>query len=192
MDTNTPTLFNLVPRCFTCGDLGFELINGVPATCWRRRSGAAHNEPSPALAMIARAIEKLQIAQAPIDPHALEVAKTLARHTSAKPCKRDRLVEVHFNHHPTSAVRNCAATIETLRRVWLLPVGSRKESPSGYWIITSMEDFADWVERAKSAPITQLTTIHRVAKRNFPVFADQMELDFWKDLDPQPLEAMAA
>ncbi len=60
-------------------------------------------------------------------------------------------------------------------------VGSRKQEPSGYWIITDLEDFKEWFDRVKAAPITQLTTIHRVAKANFPVFAEQIEMDFWTD-----------
>lgn len=189
----TNTLFDMVPRCFACDDTGVELsADGVVSTCWRVRAGAAHNEPREAVKMILRSIHHLRIERVPIDRHVFEVAKQLARHTSDKPCKRDRLVETHFSHNPLSAVRNCATAIETLRKVWLLPVGSRKESPSGYWIITEMADFAAWVLRAKAAPITQLTTIHRVAKRNFPVFAEQMELDFFRDIEPTPIEAMAA
>lgn len=192
MDTNAPTLFTMVPRCFACDDTGFELSSeGIISTCWRVRAGAVHNEPSEAAKMIARATHHLMIERVAIDRHVFDIAKTLARHTSAMPCKRDRLIDIHFGHS-TSDVRNCAAAIETLRKVWLLPVGSRKESPSGYWIITETADFHAWVIRAKAAPITQLTTIHRVAKRNFPVFAEQMELDFFRDMQPQPLDAMAA
>lgn len=188
------TLFNMTPRCIACSDLGLTLgTDGNVNACWRLRAGAPHNEPSPAALMIQRAIEKLRIAKVAIDPHAFAVAVTLMPYTTKMPCKRDRLVDAHFLHAGDS-VRKCAAMIETLRRVWFLPVGSRKENPTGYWIITSMEDFANWVEAAKAAPITQLTTIHRVAKRNFPVFAEQMELEFWKDMDvvePSPLAAAA-
>ena len=68
--------------------------------------------------------------------------------------------------------------IEDLRSEWLLPVGARKDDPSGYWIITDAADFAEWFTRSKSSPLTQLTTIHRVARRHFPTFAGQIELDF--------------
>lgn len=188
------TLFSMTPRCIACSDLGLTLgTDGSVSTCWRLRAGAEHNEASPAALMIQRAIEKLRIARVPIDPHAFAVAVTLMPYTTAMPCKRDRLVDAHFMQTGDS-IRKCAAMIETLRRVWHLPVGSRKEQPTGYWIITDIDDFSRWVEAAKAAPITQLTTIHRVAKRNFPVFAEQMELEFWRDLDvaePSPLAAAA-
>jgi hypothetical protein len=84
---------------------------------------------------------------------------------------------------PANQLRKFHAAIEELRRVWMLPIGSRKDSPAGYWIITDVKDFEEWINRSKSAPITQLTTIYKVAKRNFPIFAEQMELDIFNDAE---------
>ncbi len=178
--------------CFACGDLGFTLDGtGVINQCWRQKSGIDHNLPNEAAKMIARAVQNLTTERVPIDQHVFGVAKTLSRYTSESPCKRDRLADIHFAH-VRDPKRECALLIETLRKVWLLPVGGRKEPPFGYWLITDIDDFAEWVSRAKAAPITQLTTIHRVAKRNFPIFAEQMELEFYNDIVPHELNKLAA
>lgn len=183
---------NSIPRCFSCGDLGFDLSKeGIVSTCWRVKAKAPHNPPSDAAVMVGRALHAMLIEKVAVDRQLFDVVKTLIRFTSAVPCTRQQLIEGHFDYSP-AAVRNCQAAIETLRRVWLLPVGSRKEAPSGYWIVTDAADFAAYFDRAKSAPVTQLTTIYRVAKRNFPIFAEQIELDFWNDVSGKPDVARAA
>lgn len=181
----------LVVRCFHCGDLGFVLgTDGLVSTCWRQRAGAPHNAPSAAALLIERACRSLMIEKLPIDQHCFHVAKTLTQYATDRPCDRDWLIDAHFRH-TRSSLRSLASTIERLRSVWLMPIGSRKEEPSGYWIITDADDFAAWVTHAKAAPVTQLTTIHRVAKRNFPIFAEQMEFDFWNNIEPQQMDAAA-
>lgn len=187
------SLFEMVPRCFECADIGFTVApDGVVSTCWRQRAGAQHNSPGEAALMLERAVHNLRARKVAVDQHLFDVAKTLCRYTSAKPCKGERLIETHFAYSP-AAIRNLAAAIETLRKVWRLPVGSRRGDPTGYWMITDIDDFAEWVAAAKAAPITQLTTIHRVAKSNFPVFAKQMELDFVNELQPvEPVDLLAA
>lgn len=191
MSTDTQTLFDSTPRCFACGDIGFDLMpDGVITRCWRQAAGADHAEPNEAAKIVARAIHRMMIEKVVADRHAFDVVKSLVRFTRDKPCRREKMLDMHFAFS-ASSLRNFHSCIETLRKVWLLPVGSRKVAPAGYWIITEIGDFADWVERAKSAPITQLTTIHRLAKRNFPVFAEQMELDFWNDIDMTPIAAAA-
>lgn len=192
MDTNSPTLFQMTPRCFACHDLGLEYQDGgVASQCWRIAAGAPHNSQNAAAQMIERALREMRIEKVAIDRHTFEVARSLAEFTSANPAKRDDLIKRHFTF-TASALRNFHAAIEILRKVWLLPVGSRKgthdESPAGYWIITDAADFAEWFATAKTAPITQLTTIHRLAKRNFPILAEQMDIEFYNDVcDPSPL-----
>lgn len=174
--------------CFVCGDLGFEVtVDGDYKECWRKKMGAEHNQATPAGLVLSRSVADLVRRKVAIEPHLFYVARQLAAGTSEKPIERDRLIEGNFTFSK-SPLRLFHRSVETLRSVWLLPVGSRKESPDGYWIITDAEDFAAWVARARSAPITQLTTIHRVARRNFPLFAEQLELEFWRDLGPQNSE----
>lgn len=179
-----------IRRCFVCSDTGlmFRDLEGVSA-CWRLRAGAEHNAASPAAELLARAVRTARIKKHDIDRHTFDVAVTLCRFSTEKPCKRDRLIELHFRHtrDPKRAV---ASTVETLRRDWLLPVAARKAEPSGYWIAASQDEFAEYVDLCRSAPITQLTTLYRTAKANWPVYAEQLELEFWNDLTAEKPEQL--
>jgi hypothetical protein len=187
MQTNSPT--PMIPRCIACHDLGLEYAEGGMARqCWRIKAGAAHNPQNAAAQMVERSLREMRIEKVAIDRHTFEVVRSLAEFTTENPAKRDELIGRHFTCWAGStAIRNLHNVIEILRKVWLLPVGSRKgnhdDSPAGYWIIVTAEDFADYFNQAKAAPITQLTTLHRVAKRNFPIFAEQFELEFYNDID---------
>lgn len=177
-----PSLFDYIPRCHACADLGVVYNSDGVFDCWRRKPSVPHNEPTAAGRMVARALTDLYARGGSVNTHTLDVAIYLSQHTSAEPCKREHLAERYFRH-AADPKRVLAKTIEDLRSEWLLPVGARKDAPSGYWIITDIDDFADYVERAKAAPVTQLRTIYTVAKRNFPAFAGQLELDFLSETE---------
>lgn len=183
------TLFDMRPQCWQCRDTGIWITpTGMASQCPRRQTGVPHNEPNDAARMLQRAVTRLTARRIVVNPHLFAIARDLTESTSLRPCERDRLIQKHFSYS-SSQLRHFHRAVEELRRIWLLPVGSRKDPPAGYWIITTLEDFKAWFERSKSAPITQLTTIHRVAKRNFPIFAEQMELEFWNDFkDDDPSE----
>ncbi|MEO8649161.1 MAG: hypothetical protein ABI539_08350 [Acidobacteriota bacterium] len=180
--------------CDRCFDLGIWLTprSGVEV-CPNIRVGAPHAEPNEAAVMIRTAAEHLRENKQSVNTQTFDVARLLSKFTSADPCPRQHILKNFFSYLPmteANQLRKFHAVVEDLRRNWALPVGSRKDAPAGYWIITDLDDFKMWVERAKSAPLTQLTTIHRVAKRNFPVFAEQLEIEFWGDDDaPGPLAA---
>lgn len=178
---STEPLFDSITTCIVCADTGVwmnphGLIVGCP-----NRQVTRHNPPGPAGSVFNRSAKRIADRGQHVNAKAFDVAKFLTGFTSRVPCDRKFLIDTHFSYS-ASSLRNLHSTIEELRRVWLLPVGSRKDAPAGYWIITEMNDFAEWVERSKSAPITQLTTIHRVAKANFPVFAEQLEIEFYNDI----------
>jgi hypothetical protein len=181
--------------CSICDDLGLWLtpkgdVQPCPVIARRDR----HREPNAAASSVQRAINELKRGHVRIDSRLFEMVRMLTRFTSEKPCERHMILVNFFDYLPMSPanqLRKFHAAIEELRRVWMLPIGSRKDSPAGYWIITDVEDFEQWINRSKSAPITQLTTIYRVAKRNFPIFAEQMELDFFNDVESNDLPTAA-
>lgn len=162
-----------VPRCFECGDLGFRLADGMPHQCWRVRANAPHNDPNPAALMLRRAVDRLFKYGVPIDVQHFEIAKLLTRFSSERPFDKAKTLELHY----PMPLRSFMGIVEDLRKVWLLPIGARKHPPSGYWIITDEDAFREYLETAKTAPITQLSTIYRVARANFPVLAGQLELE---------------
>ncbi|MBS1793380.1 MAG: hypothetical protein JSS81_05975 [Acidobacteria bacterium] len=173
---------NECQRCFGSG-LWLTPRNAVE-TCPRIQMREPHVEPNAAAQLLRRAVDRIKSRNNWIDPMAFDLARILTNFTTTEPCSRQHLFE-HFygdtNMTEANKLRKFHGLVETLRATWFLPVGSRKQEPTGYWIITDLEDFKEWFERVKAAPITQLTTIHRVARANFPVFAEQIELDFWTD-----------
>ncbi len=184
-----PFLFaSVVPatKCQRCFDTGIWLTptNRVEV-CPRVQMREPHSEPNNAALILRRATNRLFDKNLWINSQAFDLARVLTGYTSEKPCSRLHLFDLFFadtNFTENNKLRKFHSLVEELRAVWLLPVGSRKAEPSGYWMITDLEDFKAWVERVKAAPITQLSTVHRVAKHNFPVFAEQIELEFWNDM----------
>lgn len=166
-----------IAKCFACYDFGLAFGRQGISTCWRLRAGAPHAEPNAAALVAHRAIERAQIVRQPIDEHTFDFVRALTAYTSEQPARREALIERHFSWSP-NAVRKLADVIEVLRKIWLLPVGSRKDAGGGYWIITTEADYREWFERAATAPKTQLATIWANARRNFPDLAGQLYLEF--------------
>ena len=190
MHIETPLFDTAIYGRFTCDrcfDLGIWMTPmGDIQRCPNIAVGNDHIEPTKAATMIYDATEFLRERSIPANPIAFDIARMLARYTSEYPCPRSTILRAFFSYLPMSEsiqIRKFHGVVEELRKNWQLPVGSRKDAPSGYWIITDVDDFAEWVERYKAAPITQLSTAHKIAKRCFPIFAEQMEIQFSNDVD---------
>lgn len=167
---------------------------GTVSPCPVIARGDHHSEPNAAALLVHRSIEAMKRGEVRIDSRQFELARKLSQYTTDRPCDRRKILDEFFSYLPMTTanqLRKFHAAVEDLRRAWVLPIGSRKDSPSGYWIITDQKDFEDWITRSKSAPITQLSTIYKVAKRNFPIFAEQMELDFFNDIRTDDLPSAA-
>lgn len=178
------------PRCARCGDLGIVIDpKGLIATCPDITLKNPHAEPNAAAKIIERATRTLMFRKVPVNPLSFDVARALSRRTTDDPAPRQTMLDKYFGWASHQRLRKFHLVIEELRKVWLLPVASRKHAPHGYWIATDEADFADWVKRSKSAPIRQLTTIHKVARANFPILAEQLELEFGQDLQPEKMAA---
>lgn len=189
---------NVIPAtaCQRCFDTGIWLTpTNKVEICPNIQLGKPHAEPNQASLLLRRATNRLFHQQFWIHAQVFDLARILTNFDSKTPACRKQLMDVYFADTELSEahqLRKFHGFIEELRKIWLLPIGSRKVEPSGYWIITDLEDFKGWFNRVKSAPITQLSTIHKVAKFNFPIFAEQMELEFWNDfnsLGEQPKSA---
>lgn len=184
-------LFSGTAMCARCRDHGVWLTpQSRVELCPRIQCGDEHPELSAGARLIERAGRSLLFRKIDAGFLAFSLACDLARFTSGEPCSRQDLIDRHFAGFGASSLRHFHYTIEELRSVWLLPVGSRKSTPHGYWMITSEADYKEWFDRTTQSPITQLSTLHRNAKANFPVFAEQIELEFWKDAgDELPVAA---
>ena len=180
-------LFSEPQSCDLCFGIGLRISpSGRVEQCPALTLGQPHADLLPAAMMIQRAVTILRRRDSDLDSVHFDIARTLAKHSTDKPCSRYELIDRHFSYVPGREGQRRAVSnaIRYLRDICLLPVGSRKGDPSGYWIITDEADFRAWVDRVRSGPVTELTTIHRVAKANYPIFAEQLELDFWRDFAP--------
>lgn len=177
---------NACPRCLDSG-VWLSPRNEV-LICPKIQLGENHVEPNQASLILRKAANRLFQQKKFIHTFEFELARILTNFTSQNPCSRDLLFDFFFadtNLDYPQKLRRLHDLVESLRKVWLLPIGSRKAEPFGYWIITEISDYKEWLKAATSAPITQLTTIHRNARFNFPEFAEQLELEFWKDMSPE-------
>ena len=173
--------------CQRCFDTGVWLSpRNEVLVCPRVQLGELHAEPNEASLILRKSANRMFQQKKFIYAFEFELARILTHYSSTFPCHRDLLFEFLFadtNLDERGKLRKFHGFVEALRKVWLLPIGSRKCEPSGYWLITDLKDYKDWLKRTTSAPITQLTTIHRNARFNFPEFAEQLELEFWKDME---------
>lgn len=168
-------------KCERCFDTGLWLtpLNEVHV-CPRIQCGDKHDEPNEASRILKRAADNLKRRQIWANPMAFDLARIICKYTTNEPCRRSVLLEYFFDDTHFSEdyrLRKFHGLIEELQKVWFLPIGARKFEPS-YWMITDLEDFKIWLKSATSAPLTRLTTIYQVARANFPVYADQLEMNF--------------
>lgn len=167
------------PRCLDT-TIWLDSHNGV-FPCPRMMS-VSHDAPNAAALLLIIAVERQRSIGNHIDPQVFDLARILTHFDAENPCKREKLETLFFEKYPDSKPNDAERKInkmnETLKKDWLLPVGSTKFQPAGHWIIVNSEELFEWRKRASSAPITQLATIHRVVKHNAPLFAGQTDFDF--------------
>lgn len=180
-------------RCQRCFDTGIWLTpkNEVAECPEKLMMPGLHPQLNNSAEMLERSVRRFKERNF-VMPQTFDLARILSNYTTGEPCSRQAIFDLFWldtNLTETNKRRKLAGMIEELRLLWLLPVGSRKFEPSGYWIITDLEDFKEWFDRVKAAPIQQLSTIHKVAKHNFPILAEQIELDFWMDMKKDEVAA---
>jgi hypothetical protein len=175
------------PVCSDCWDTGVVVEQGGFTRC-ERCVGRHVDFSAPAMRLaetIWRRCEKNQ----PVDPRAFYVARALTHATSERPAPRHLLMTV-----AQATERGVKDAARTLRRDWLLPIGSSRGTqegqPSGYfWILTPAE-FLSWSRTFRAQAIDELVTLHRLQKQNFAELSGQNDFDFTHDLQRQIEEAL--
>lgn len=167
--------------CFGIG-LRHKPTGGIEQ-CPALQLGSEHVDLSEEGKLIVRAVANLRLRKLDVDPVHFDIARSLAQFSTKRPCSSRDLGERHFSYKAGEDRRRLVTkAVRFLREIWFLPVCSSKEKPAGYWIAVTQEDFAAWVDNKKCEPMTHLATIMRLAKANYPVYAEQIEIDFWKDM----------
>jgi hypothetical protein len=194
MMSSTPSLLaNFNFQCQRCFDTGIWLTpkNDVETCPVKIMMPGLHLPATTAAGFVKRAADLIKNNQAWINFQEFDLARILSNYSSANPCARQILIEFFYDETNLTAehkLRKFHSLIECLRHRWLLPIGSRKTEPTGYWIISDVEDCKAWLRHATAAPKTQLATIWHVAKHNFPMLAGQAEFDFMNHLETEVTE----
>ncbi|QQS33523.1 MAG: hypothetical protein IPM50_02765 [Acidobacteriota bacterium] len=173
------TTFSDCERCF---DIGWHVSpqGGISRCPVIAGTPGVHHPLSQPGERISRCIEAKLDSPVELDAYHFEVARTLAAATRERPMHRDELIRRHFSfvRGSENQRRKLTLAVNHLRSIWLLPVGSSKREPCGYWIITNESDFKNWIDWAAAEPVTKLNELRGLARFNFPIFARQLELRF--------------
>jgi hypothetical protein len=155
---------SILVECRQCWDTGL-----APQTENRGRCGSCAGPGrarNPAAALLARAIHRRLAANQLVEERPFQLACLLTHFSTTRPIPRAPLQELMEVQE-----REFKKQIEILRRDWLLPIGSRKGRPNGYWIITTEEDFMQWHRHFRQQALTEFSTANQLMEQNFPALA---------------------
>lgn len=155
--------------CEECLDSGLIVRNHQVATCDCDYEQTADT----AVDQLQSVVFERVAASKFINLHVFLCARALVKSSVTKPVPL-KLLETHLQ----MSDRAIKGFIESLRREWLLPIGSRKESPSGYYWIRTAEEMKDWLTAFISQPKSELHTAYKMVNANFPELAGQLNFDF--------------
>ena len=118
-----------------------------------------------------------------IDPRVLNTARAIVTATVEQPISGFTL-QALLRESP----RNVKAAIETLRKEWLLPIGSTRQS--GYYWMRTAKDFLDWSRAYRAQAITSLATLYRMQRKNFPELSGQESIQFIQQIESEMEDAI--
>lgn len=101
------------------------------------------------------------------------IADDLSRATGERPLPLEVLRERYGMDE-----RGVKSSVQQLRDEYLLPIGSRRHTPAGYFWIHSLKEFQDWHQQYLSQAKTTFATAYKLARRHWPTYAGQLALDF--------------
>lgn len=169
-------------RCRECWDTALRITGrGVVRCKYCEADDDALSTPAVRLAV---AVWELQDAGQRVDAVLFHLARLLALTTSERPLTIEALAS-HFR----LSDRQVKSLTRTLRREWLLPIGSSRQQPAGLYWILSPKDFFDWSRAYRSQAIDELATYYRLQRRNFPELAGQTSL-FLEQINDELKEAL--
>ncbi len=116
--------------------------------------------------LLRRALRRRMRSNQAVEERAYRLACLLSHFTTTRPISRPPIQE-----WLGVAEREFKKQIEHLRRDWLLPIGSRKGRPNGYWIITNEADFLNWHDHFRRQALTEFSTAAELMRQNFPGLA---------------------
>jgi hypothetical protein len=167
------------PRCDYCWDTGLWMPAGRLSVC-PDLILKSHPISSIKANIVAREASRVQDIGKGLDEDQFDIARLLAHFQETEPCPREKIDYLLYGKVNLGTARKVMKLIEILRSFWMLPIGSRRIPPAGYWIITGSREYARWFDHALRASRTQFAKFYQNAKHNYPHFASQLSLNFFE------------
>lgn len=184
-----PAIPGLGSICPMCWNSGLKMTPAKTIQCCPALQIKSDSHPvNYSAKSIHRATEWLNERFIAMNELQFDLARILSNFTATSPVKCRDLEQYFLGFtalDSESRRRKILKSIHDLKDGWQLPVGSSRKPPEGFWLISTLEDFKRQVIVDKSQPITSLSLIHKVARRNFPIFAEQLELDFFGNVEKE-------
>jgi hypothetical protein len=178
-----PAPLTLDSACDRCLDTGIALDKaGHPIRCDAHDDAFEFSEA--AVRLSARLWLRLD-QRKPVDARTVRIARLLTHATFDCPLQ-GKVLRSYFDMNE----RDVKGIIEELRAEWVLPIGSRRMPPYGYYWITSPEEFKDWLRTMRGQAMSELSTSYRLYRACYPELAGQEALDFAEDFSRDLTEAI--
>jgi hypothetical protein len=167
------------PRCQYCWDTGLWMPAGRVSVC-PDLTLPSHVISSIRANIIAREATRVQDLCKHLNENEFDIARFLTHFEKDTPCPREKLDYLLHGKITLQTARAVMKLIEILRSLWMLPVGSSRVPPAGYWIITESKEYERWFDHALQASRTQFAKFYRNARHNYPHFASQLSFNFFE------------
>lgn len=169
--------------CRACLDTGVALTSKGPQPC--ESCEAAGKQFSEAAVRFRVRLWLVKDQGQAVDEAALRVALLLTHATFERPLQ-GKLLRAHLRLDE----RSLKSAVETLRTVLLLPIGSHRHPPYGYFWMRSPDEFNHWLKTMRGQAMTELVTGYRLFKAVYPELAGQESLTFSEDFARDLQEAI--
>lgn len=185
MTTDTPNLIEQIvsANCGECLGTGIAVTSKGPGRC--TLCHADEVQFSEAAARLAVRLWVLQDKEQTVDPQTLKLARLLTHATFETPLQ-GRLLREHFN----LSERDLKSHVESLRAEWVLPIGSHRQPPYGYYWMRSPEEFQHWLRTMRAQAMRELVVAYRLFNEVYPELAGQESFDFANDFSSDLQEAL--
>jgi hypothetical protein len=176
-----PTLLFHLGQCADCWDSTITYTPDGLKKCAPCLSGKV----SPRAERLAECVWARIDKKKGVEPPVLNVARLLIHATVENP-----LSNFTLQGYLRSTEREIKAAVRELRREWLLPIGSSRRAPTGYFWIETAAAFIEWARVYRSQAIDELATLYKLQRANFPDLAGQESFKFVEAIEDEMREAL--
>jgi hypothetical protein len=142
-------------------------------------------EASPAALRLSETVWERKERKLPVEIQTLNLARYLIHSTPEEP-----LYGYTLQGYLRATEREVKAAARELRREWVLPIGSSRKPPYGYYWMLTAKDFLAWARVYRAQAIDELVTLYRMQRRNYPELSGQGKLGFVEAVTQEIEEAI--